>query len=101
MAGRRRAVGTTGALRSCRPGAADCVREFRELADDAGGCGAPGIGDPSGAGRGTRTTHPENADGELTVVGLRRSGRTTVREVGHEPAPGLEAGGTGAAERDS
>src|SRR5882762_7038164 len=35
MAGRRRAVGTAGALRSRRPGAADCVREFRELADDA------------------------------------------------------------------
>ncbi len=37
MAGRRRAVGTAGALRSCRSGAADCVREFRELADGAGG----------------------------------------------------------------
>src|SRR2546429_6556048 len=27
------------------PGFADCVREFRELANDAGGCGAPGTGD--------------------------------------------------------
>src|ERR1700683_161485 len=101
MAGRRRAVGTAGALRSCRPGAADCVCEFRELADDAGGCPAPGIGDPGGTGRGTRPARPENADRELTVVGLRRCGWTTVREVGYEPAPGFEAGGAGAAERDS
>src|SRR5207244_9163577 len=36
-----------------------------------------------------------------TVVGLRRCGWTTVREVGYEPAPGFEAGGAGAAERDS
>src|SRR5882762_12020917 len=98
MAGRRRAVGTAGALRSCRSGAADCVREFRELADDAGGCGTPGIGDPGGAGCGTRPAHPENADRELTVFGLRRCGWTTVREVGHEHASGLEAGGAGAAE---
>src|SRR2546429_9620006 len=101
MAGRRRAGGTAGALRSCRPGAADCVCELRELADDAGGCGTPGIGDPGGAGRGTRPARPENADRELTVVGLRRCGWTTVREVGHEHAPGPEARSPGAAERDS
>src|ERR1700722_11531488 len=101
MAGRRRAAGTAGDLRSCRPGAADCVREFRELADDAGGCAASGIGDPGGPGRGPRPANPENADRERTVVGPRRCGRTTVREVGYEPAPGFEAGGVGAAERDS
>src|SRR5437879_4585826 len=101
MAGRRRAVGTAGALRNCRPGFADCVREFRELANDAGGCGAPGTGDSGGPGRGPRPAHPENADRERTVVGPRRCGRTTVREVRHEHAPDLEAGGTGPAERDS
>src|SRR5277367_815720 len=101
MAGRRRAVGTVGALRSCRSGATDCVRKLRELADDAGGCGTPGIGDPGGAGCGTRPAHPENTDRELTVVGLRWCGRITVREVRHEHAPDLEAGGIGPAERDS
>src|SRR5216683_4248155 len=101
MAGRRRAVGTAGALRSCRPDAADCVREFRELADGAGVYGAPGIGDPGGAGRGTRPAHPESADRERTVVGPRRCGRITVRAVGHEHAPGPEAGEAAAAERDS
>jgi hypothetical protein len=52
-------------------------------------------------GAGTRPARPENADRERTVVGPRRCGRTTVREVGHEHAPDLEAGGTGPAERDS
>src|SRR5258708_40351328 len=101
MAGRRRAVGTAGALRSCGAGAADCVREFRELADGAGACGAPGIGDPGGAGRGAWPADPENADRERTVVGPRGCGRIAVRAVGHEHAPGPEAGEASAAERDS
>src|SRR3954451_10991669 len=98
MAGRRRAAGTAGALRSCRPGAADCMREFRELADGASGCGATGIGDPGGARRGPRSAHPENADREHPVVGPGRGGWIVVGEVGHEHAADPEAGTTGTAE---
>src|SRR5258708_5325069 len=100
MAGRRRAVGTAGALRSCGAGAADCVREFRELADDAGACGAPGIGDRGGAGRGTRPADPENADRGRTVGGPRGRGRIAVGGLGHEHAARPEARSPGAAERD-
>src|SRR5260370_406193 len=74
---------------------------FAPPAEHAGVYGAPGIGDPGGAGRGTRPAHPESADRERTVVGPRRCGRITVRAVGHEHAPGPEAGEAGAAERDS
>src|SRR5438270_11400508 len=101
MARRRRTVSTAGALRSCRAGAADCMREFRELTDDAGACGAAGIGDPGSAGCGTRPAHPENADRKRTVVGPGWRGRIAIGKVGHGHAAGPEARSPGTAERDS
>src|SRR5271155_2322115 len=101
MAGRRCAAGAAGALRGRRPGAADCVREFRELADGAGSGAAPGIDDPGGAGRRTRPPDPENADGERAVVGPGRRSRVAASAMGYAHAAGAEAGEAGAAERDS
>src|SRR5207244_13172332 len=78
-------VGTDGAIRNCRPGFADCVREFRELANDAGGCGAPGTGDSGGPGRGPRPAHPENADRNALLhspVGMQKCKSRSA------PAPG-------------
>src|SRR5437016_7140828 len=75
----------TCALRNCRPGFADCVREFRELANDAGGCGAPGTGDSGGPGRGPRPAHPENADRNALLhspVGMQKCKSRSA------PAPG-------------
>jgi len=75
------------------------VREFRELADDAGGRGAPGIGDPVALGADAAGSS-ENADRELLLSVFRGAAGLLFAKWGTSLL-WLEAGGAGAAERDS